>query len=44
MNLNERQAIRDTWASKSNTENVYNSTVEVVFLVGQSDNETSHVS
>ncbi|XP_012267723.2 beta-1,3-galactosyltransferase 1-like isoform X2 [Athalia rosae] len=40
LNLKTREAIRNTWASKVNTNNVYNMTVEVGFLVGENNNET----
>ncbi|XP_031844442.1 beta-1,3-galactosyltransferase 1 [Nomia melanderi] len=39
-NLKARTAIRNTWANKSALDNVYNSTVKVTFLLGQSDNDT----
>ena len=39
-NFKARIAIRNTWANKSNLDNVYNSTVKVAFLLGQSDNDT----
>ncbi|XP_046735329.1 beta-1,3-galactosyltransferase 1-like [Diprion similis] len=38
-NQKARDAIRDTWANKTNLEN-YNATVEVAFLVGESSNDT----
>ncbi|KZC15168.1 Beta-1,3-galactosyltransferase 1 [Dufourea novaeangliae] len=39
-NFKARAAIRDTWANKSNLDNIYNSTVKIAFLLGQSDNDT----
>ncbi|XP_043506030.1 beta-1,3-galactosyltransferase 1-like isoform X1 [Polistes fuscatus] len=39
-NYKARMAIRNTWANKSNLNLLYNSTVKVAFLLGQSDNET----
>lgn len=43
-NKTARRAIRNTWASNKNLENVYNSTVKIVFLLGQSENDTLNVS
>ncbi|XP_017879469.1 beta-1,3-galactosyltransferase 1-like isoform X2 [Ceratina calcarata] len=40
MNFKARTAIRNTWANKNNLDGVYNSTVKVAFLLGQSDNDT----
>ncbi|XP_078033491.1 beta-1,3-galactosyltransferase 1 isoform X1 [Augochlora pura] len=39
-NYNARTAIRNTWANKTILETIYNSTVKVAFLLGQSDNDT----
>ncbi|XP_076242380.1 beta-1,3-galactosyltransferase 1 isoform X2 [Calliopsis andreniformis] len=39
-NFKARAAIRDTWANKNNLDSIYNSTVKVAFLLGQSDNDT----
>ncbi|XP_011250495.1 beta-1,3-galactosyltransferase 1 [Camponotus floridanus] len=39
-NQEARVAIRSTWANKYNLDNLYNSTVKIVFLLGQSDNDT----
>lgn len=43
-NQEARAAIRSTWANKYNLDNLYNSTVKIVFLLGQSDNDTLNVS
>lgn len=39
-NHKARMAIRNTWANTSNLDLLYNSTVKVAFLLGQSDNDT----
>ncbi|CAL7950725.1 unnamed protein product [Xylocopa violacea] len=39
-NISARTAIRNTWANKTNLDNIYNSTVRIAFLLGQSDNES----
>ncbi|XP_012286095.1 N-acetyllactosaminide beta-1,3-N-acetylglucosaminyltransferase 4 isoform X2 [Orussus abietinus] len=39
-NRKARDAIRNTWANKNNLDSLYNSTVSIAFLVGQTDNET----
>lgn len=39
-NQEARVAIRSTWANKYNLDNLYNSTVKIAFLLGQSDNDT----
>ncbi|KAF7412590.1 hypothetical protein HZH66_001486 [Vespula vulgaris] len=39
-NYKARMAIRNTWANKNNLDLLYNSTVKVAFLLGQSDNDT----
>ncbi|XP_020279121.1 beta-1,3-galactosyltransferase 1-like isoform X2 [Pseudomyrmex gracilis] len=39
-NQEARTAIRSTWANKYNLDNLYNFTVKVAFLLGQSDNDT----
>ncbi|KAH0949039.1 hypothetical protein HN011_011220 [Eciton burchellii] len=39
-NQEARTAIRSTWANKYNLDNLYNSTVKIAFLLGQSDNDT----
>lgn len=39
-NEKARLAIRETWANKYHLEMTYNSTVKVVFILGQSDNDT----
>lgn len=42
-NLKARTAIRDTWANKKNLDSIYNSTVKIAFLLGESDNDTLNV-
>lgn len=42
-NEKARLAIRETWANKYHLEMTYNSTVKVVFILGQSDNDTLNV-
>ncbi|KAJ8686207.1 hypothetical protein QAD02_022001 [Eretmocerus hayati] len=39
-NVNARLAIRNTWGNKSHLDATYNSSVRLVFLLGQSDNDT----
>ncbi|XP_076765487.1 beta-1,3-galactosyltransferase 1 isoform X2 [Xylocopa sonorina] len=39
-NISARTAIRNTWANKTNLDNIYNSTVKIAFLLGQNGNET----
>ncbi|XP_076180987.1 beta-1,3-galactosyltransferase 1 isoform X1 [Ptiloglossa arizonensis] len=39
-NFKARAAIRNTWANRNNLDSIYNSTVKVAFLLGQSDNDT----
>lgn len=39
-NRKTRIAIRNTWANKHHLDTLYNSTVKIVFLLGQSDNDT----
>ncbi|XP_012536065.1 beta-1,3-galactosyltransferase 1 [Monomorium pharaonis] len=39
-NQEARAAIRNTWANKYNLDNLYNSTVKIMFLLGKSDNDT----
>ncbi|XP_051164685.1 beta-1,3-galactosyltransferase 1-like [Leptopilina boulardi] len=39
-NEKARLAIRETWANRYHSDMTYNSTVKVVFILGQSDNET----
>ncbi|XP_029176745.1 beta-1,3-galactosyltransferase 1-like [Nylanderia fulva] len=39
-NQEARAAIRNTWANKYYLDNLYNSTVKIAFLLGQSDNDT----
>ncbi|XP_050591532.1 beta-1,3-galactosyltransferase 1-like isoform X1 [Bombus affinis] len=39
-NIQARTAIRSTWANKNNLDNIYNSTVKIAFLLGQSNNDT----
>jgi len=43
-NQEARTAIRNTWANKYSLDNLYNSTVKIAFLLGQSDNDTLNVS
>ncbi|XP_053977925.1 beta-1,3-galactosyltransferase 1-like isoform X2 [Hylaeus volcanicus] len=40
MNLKARAAIRNTWANRNNLDSIYNSTVRIAFLLGESDNDT----
>ena len=42
-NQKARTAVRNTWANKYNLDTLYNFTVRVAFLLGQSDNETLNV-
>lgn len=43
-NYEARTAIRNTWANKYNLDSLYNSTVKIAFLLGQSNNDTLNVS
>lgn len=43
-NLNARNSIRTTWGNSSYLKAVYNSTVKVSFILGESNNKSLNVS
>lgn len=42
-NIDARMAIRNTWGNKTYLDYMYNSTVKIAFLLGQSNNDTLNV-
>ncbi|XP_015610487.1 beta-1,3-galactosyltransferase 1 isoform X2 [Cephus cinctus] len=43
-NQKARESIRNTWANKQHLDSLYNSTVRIAFLLGESDNDTLNSS